>query len=393
MAEQNSQLQVSNNWESPDVLNRRINRMIQIQHDVMKPGVDYGTIPGCDKPSLYKPGAELLCVTFGISDDMANGYPERIEEDGHIRYIVKLDFTDRTTGLFLGHGIGECSTAEDKYGWRKSVCDEEFDATPDSHKRVKYGKARGGGHYTTKQIRTNPADLANTVLKMAKKRAKVDGVLNVLAASRVFAQDLEELPEGLDLGNAGAPKSSKPSVDMPKAAGPKQNGNGSEGKPSAEERKSKGYISEAQEKRLFAICKTAKLDIEDLKVMLLNKFGIAHLWALPWKKYKDICKTCGEEPGKIAEYAEKVRAAKAGQADGQDAGESQPVSESDNLLAEIRQLSFQAGVTDDASMVNVLAANHEAWGVDGIADLEQAPADVLTVIRDYFAERTETGAE
>ena len=45
------------------------------------------------------------------------------------------------------------------------------------------------------QIRTEPADIVNTVLKMASKRAHIAMVINVLAASDIFAQDLEDLTE------------------------------------------------------------------------------------------------------------------------------------------------------------------------------------------------------
>ena len=52
-------------------------------------------------------------------------------------------------------------------------------------------------HYTVQQVRTESADLANTVLKMACKRAKIAMVLNVTAASDMFGQDLEDLDAAL----------------------------------------------------------------------------------------------------------------------------------------------------------------------------------------------------
>jgi hypothetical protein len=41
----------------------------------------------------------------------------------------------------------------------------------------------------------NPADVANTILKMAKKRAQIDMTLTATAASDVFEQDLEDLTD------------------------------------------------------------------------------------------------------------------------------------------------------------------------------------------------------
>jgi hypothetical protein len=88
----------------------------------------------------------------------------------------------------LGEGIGECSSNEEKYKWRKAY-DEEWNATPENRRRIKFGK------YKDKQVRTEPADVANTILKMAKKRAQVDAVITCTAASDIFTQDIEDLPE------------------------------------------------------------------------------------------------------------------------------------------------------------------------------------------------------
>lgn len=163
----------------------------QVMQAVMKPNVHYGTIPGAgDKPTLLKSGAEVLCMTFRIADRYE---VTDLSSNGVIRYRVNCIGEHQQTGVALGSGLGECSTDEEKYRWRKSVCDEEFDATPETMRRQKFGRKSGGGHYVTKQVRTEPADLANTVLKMACKRAKIAMVLNVTAASDMFSQDLEDL--------------------------------------------------------------------------------------------------------------------------------------------------------------------------------------------------------
>lgn len=162
----------------------------QVMQAVMKQGVHYGVIPGAgDKPTLLKSGAEVLCMTFRIADRYE---VTDLSRDGVIRYRVNCTGEHQTSGAALGSGLGECSTDEEKYRWRKAVCKEEFDATPEAHRRVKYGRKQGG-NYTVQQVRTEPADLANTVLKMACKRAKIAMVLNVTAASDMFSQDLEDL--------------------------------------------------------------------------------------------------------------------------------------------------------------------------------------------------------
>lgn len=171
-----------------------------VMRDVMKPGIHFGKVPGCgDKPVLLKPGAEKIMATFGIRPEV---HEEQIPEpNGHVRYRVKVRALSHD-GTFLGEGIGECSTSENKYAWESAVCEEQWEATPPSMRRIKYRQS--GGHvHQDKQIQANPADKANTVLKMAKKRALVDVVLTVTAASDLFHQDLEEDAE--EQGEAPAP--------------------------------------------------------------------------------------------------------------------------------------------------------------------------------------------
>lgn len=166
----------------------------EVMKAVMREGEHYGKIPGTDKPTLYKAGAEKLCMTFRIADEYRT---EDLSTTDMIRYRVTCIGRHQLTGLELGTGMGEGSTSEEKYRWRKSVCDEEFDATPAAMRRTKYARGKGGSFYTTKQVRTEPSDLANTVLKMACKRAKMAMVLNVTAASDCFSQDLEDLTDEL----------------------------------------------------------------------------------------------------------------------------------------------------------------------------------------------------
>src|SRR5512139_426489 len=45
---------------------RRYQQMAAFATEVMRPDVDFGRIPGVDKPTLLKPGAEKLTVLFGL---------------------------------------------------------------------------------------------------------------------------------------------------------------------------------------------------------------------------------------------------------------------------------------------------------------------------------------
>jgi len=214
-------------------------RLIQeVMVAVMKDGTHFGTIPGCKQPSLYKAGSEAILSTFRIA-------VEPTVEDLSTYDCYRYRVTCRgviPTGEIVGAGIGECSTDEEKYKWRGAVTPSEFDATPEDRRRIKYSKPSNyNATGEIKQVRTNPADLANTALKMAKKRAQIDLTLTATGASDVFAQDLEDLPdevrEELTREDGQNKQSGKPSVQQPQA---KQQtpGNKTEG----------GKVSEAQSK-------------------------------------------------------------------------------------------------------------------------------------------------
>lgn len=167
----------------------QVNLMQDVMQEVMQKDTHFGVIPGTKQPSLYKAGAEKIMSTFRLAADPE---VEALGHDGEVHYRVKVRILT-ASGAFLGAGIGECSSSEDKYAWRASVCDEEFEATPENRRRIKFSKWQGKVEQK-KQVRTNPADVSNTVLKMAKKRGLIDGVLTVTAASDLFTQDIEDLP-------------------------------------------------------------------------------------------------------------------------------------------------------------------------------------------------------
>ncbi len=174
---------------------------------VMKEGVHYGKIPGCgDKPALYKSGAEIGLMTFGLAvTDVA---VEDLSTADAIRYRVRT-FICTADGIVRGVGIGEASSDEEKYKWRAAICPEEFEAFAANRKRIKYRRDydSDSGFETVQQVRTEPADIANTVLKMAKKRSLVDGTLTTTACSSFFTQDADSL--AADLATAEQPPERK----------------------------------------------------------------------------------------------------------------------------------------------------------------------------------------
>jgi hypothetical protein len=161
--------------------------------------------------TLLKPGAEKLLLTFRVGS-----FPEVIDLSGkdERRYRVLCHGKTIPNGALVGIGVGECSTDEEKYKWREAACQEEYDETPEDRKRLKWKKGWNAPATKIFQVRTNPADLANTVLKMADKRAHVALALKVTGASDIFVQDVEDLDE---LPNGTATTPAKDPIPMPKA--------------------------------------------------------------------------------------------------------------------------------------------------------------------------------
>ena len=79
-------------------------------------------IPGVNKPSLFKPGAETINVALRLAPHYDS---EKIwHEDGHLTVIAKCTLKHIPTDLTIATGEGLCSTKEDRYAYRtaKRVC-------------------------------------------------------------------------------------------------------------------------------------------------------------------------------------------------------------------------------------------------------------------------------
>ena len=183
-------LELSHRTQTAVEIRAQVNLIQTVMRAVMKENTHYGVIPGCLKPSLWKPGAEVLFATFRVSVDP-------IVEDLSTRDEARFRVTARGTsnhGVSLGSAVGEASSDEEKYKWREVICLEEWDATPEDRRRLKWKRGKQEA-YPIQQVRANIADCRNTILKMASKRATVALALQVTAASDIFTQDIEDIPE------------------------------------------------------------------------------------------------------------------------------------------------------------------------------------------------------
>ncbi len=207
-----------------------------VMHKVMRKDEHYGVIPGCgDKPALLKPGAEKLNMTFRMAPD-----PETEIVDlggGHREYRVKVVLMAIESGRILGAGVGSASTMETKWRYRNAEPEITAKFVPKEYwdlKKTDPARALemiGGKGFATKKVEGNwyiakltgekvehgnPADFYNTCWKMGKKRALVDAVLTVTAASDIFTQDIEEMVEN----GVIQPEKGKPPIQQPQEKKP-----------------------------------------------------------------------------------------------------------------------------------------------------------------------------
>ena len=162
----------------------RVNLVHEALKKVMVNDTHYGKVPGCgEKMVLLKPGADLLAMMFRLTPSFT--VTKTAMEGGHREYEVVCTMTG-PDGTILGQGVGSGCTMEKKYRYRTEW------------------------HGKEKRMVENPdiADVYNTVLKMAKKRAHVDATLTVTGAADLFTQDLIENEDGDE-------KSARPPVSMP----------------------------------------------------------------------------------------------------------------------------------------------------------------------------------
>jgi len=208
-----------------------INRFQKVVHATMVKDMDYGVIPGTQKPTLLKPGAEKIAKLLGLADQYIILDQQEDWKAGFFRYLIKCQLIHVSNGVVISEGLGECNSLESKYRWRESkrkcpLCEAEA--------IIKGKEEYGGGWICFKKQggcgakfvdgdpeieeqkigRMENDDIysqVNTLLKMAKKRALVDAALSAGRLSDVFTQDIEDL--------ALVEKAEKPTAEPPEQKG------------------------------------------------------------------------------------------------------------------------------------------------------------------------------
>ncbi|HEY9282978.1 MAG TPA: hypothetical protein VIP46_05955 [Pyrinomonadaceae bacterium] len=196
----------------------RYNSVREFVGRVLRPEIDFGVIPGTEKLTLLKPGAEKLTTFFGLSTRFQ--LLERIEDwsgDAHggepfFYYLYRCQL--HREELLVAEADGSCNSRETKYRWREAqrVCPtcgqaaiirgrEEFGGGWVCFRKkggcgAKFviGDPRIEGQQAGRVPNPDICDQVNTIQKMATKRALVAAVLIAVNASEFFTQDVEDFP-------------------------------------------------------------------------------------------------------------------------------------------------------------------------------------------------------
>ncbi|HEX6625762.1 MAG TPA: hypothetical protein VF064_18745 [Pyrinomonadaceae bacterium] len=209
----------------------RYNAVTEFVSRVLRRDVDYGVIPGTEKRTLLKPGAEKLTTFFGLSTRFQ--LVERIEDwsgesfggEPFFYYLYRCRL--HRGPVLMAEADGSCNSREQKYRWREAqrVCPECNQAAIIKG-REEYGggwlcfRKKGGcgakfgdgdavieSQQTGRVFNAEIADQVNTMQKMAQKRSLVAAVLLAVNASEFFTQDVEDMaiPTTAVVKDAGAP--------------------------------------------------------------------------------------------------------------------------------------------------------------------------------------------
>lgn len=269
--------------------------MIELKREFLKNNLkegidrDYAKIPGTQKNSLLKPGAEKLLDWHGYYATFELRAHKEDWDIGLFAYTYRCVIMQRGSNVILCDCEGDCSNMESKYRfeWKK-----ESDLPVGADIKTLIAKNFGSSErpfIKYQVVVANGADKRNTMRKMAQKRALIGATVLATATSDLFSADEPEDPEEKGPGT-GSASSSTHNETGTAAAG--ADNKADYGNP----------ISEPQGKRLYAIRKTHKIDDKEFKDWLKAKYGWTSDREIGYKAYEEICKAC--ESGKLEMPAE-----------------------------------------------------------------------------------------
>ena len=163
----------------------KIQQMQSVVQKTLKKGHDFGEVPGTSKPTLLKPGGEKICMLFGLNPEYEFLQTTEDYDKEFFSYNIRCTlFRNRQP---VAQGVGSCNSKEKKYRFVNVDTIPENYIGQNEEYTDKYGRVR------YKINNPDICSLVNTILKMAKKRAFIDAVLQVASLSEVFTQDIEDM--------------------------------------------------------------------------------------------------------------------------------------------------------------------------------------------------------
>lgn len=163
----------------------KIQQMQNVVKKTLKKGHDFGEVPGTSKPTLLKPGGEKICMLFGLNPEYEFLQTTEDYDKEFFSYNIRCTlFRNRQP---VAQGVGSCNSKEKKYRFVNVDTIPETYIGQSEEYTDKYGRVR------YKINNPDICSLVNTILKMAKKRAFIDAVLQVASLSEVFTQDIEDM--------------------------------------------------------------------------------------------------------------------------------------------------------------------------------------------------------
>lgn len=186
---------VTNNYSLIDgvdisAIQKTMEKITQFQSVVqksLKSDMDYGKIPGVNKPTLLKPGGEKICMLFGLNPEYEFLATTEDYQSEFFSYNIKC--TLFKNGYPCAQGVGSCNSKEKKYRYIN------VDEVPENYTGYSEKFTNNYGKVKFKIENNDTCSLVNTILKMAKKRAFIDAVLQVASLSEIFTQDMEDMQE------------------------------------------------------------------------------------------------------------------------------------------------------------------------------------------------------
>jgi len=171
------------------------NHLVAFTKEVLVKEQDYGVVPGVQKPTLLKPGAEKLMNLYGLAVEFE--CTDRVLDlhSKFVAYTYKATVRNRD-GRIVTQCEGSVNSYEPKYRYIWTEKPKPSQAMQDQLKAEgngKFRKSSGGWIWVERTENPDLVGLQNTMQKMAQKRAFVGAILLATNASEFFTQDVEDM--------------------------------------------------------------------------------------------------------------------------------------------------------------------------------------------------------